>query len=44
MMKKKKTLEEKIITVLGEIFAMLLFVTPFVLIFFYGILHATTLN
>ena len=41
---KKKTLQDKIYTFLGQAFAMILFVIPFILMFDYGIMHATTLN
>ena len=41
---KKKTLQDKIYTFLGKTFAIILFVIPFILMFDYGIMHATTLN
>lgn len=41
---KKKTLEDKIYTFLGKTFAIILLAIPFILMFAYGILHATTLN
>lgn len=41
---KKKTLQDKIYTFLGQAFAMILFSIPFSIMFAYGILHATTLN
>ena len=44
MKRKQKTLEEKIITFLGKIFAMLLLSGTFAAMFAYGLLHATTLN
>ena len=44
MKTKKKTLQEKIYTFLGKVFAMILFTIPFIAMFYYGILHATTLN
>lgn len=44
MKRKQKTLEEKIYTFLGKVFAMILFTIPFVLLMTYGFMHATTLN
>lgn len=41
---KKKTLEDKIYIFLGQIFAMILFSIPFAFMFYYGFMHATTLN
>ena len=37
-------LEQKIYTFLGQVFAIILFTIPFIVMFYYGILHATTLN
>lgn len=42
--KRNKTKQEKIYYFLGQVFAMILFVIPFILMFDYGIMHATTLN
>ena len=44
MKTKKKTLQDKIYTFLGQAFAMILFSIPFSIMFAYGIMHATTLN
>lgn len=44
MKTKKKSLQDKIYNFLGKVFAMILFVIPFILMFDYGIMHATTLN
>lgn len=44
MKTKKKSLQDKIYKFLGQVFAMILFVIPFILMFDYGIMHATTLN
>lgn len=44
MKRKQKTLEEKIYTFLGKVFAMILYTIPFALMFVYGLIHATTLN
>ena len=41
---KKKTLQDKIYTFLGKVFAMILFSIPFSIMFAYGFMHATTLN
>lgn len=41
---KNKKLEDKIYIFLGKTFAMILFLIPFIAIFAYGFMHATTLN
>jgi len=37
-------LEQKIYIFLGQVFAIILSAIPFILIFYYGFMHATTLN
>ena len=37
-------LEQKIYIFLGQVFAGILFIIPFVLMLLYGFMHATTLN
>lgn len=44
MKTKKKTLEERIYNFLGKTLAIILLAIPFILMFDYGIMHATTLN
>ena len=44
MKKKQKTLEERIYEFLGKCVVMILFTIPFILLFYYGFMHATTLN
>ena len=41
---KKKTFQDKIYIFLGQVFAMILFTIPFIAMFYYGFMHATTLN